>query len=188
MAIAKYNRQTHSDSLDNSDVPYRTALPNSCDGSAMAGNDSQGPNGPDRPVCAWEDRMMSRRDACLGVMCDGARPVYRGGGGGCRRTSYLLLVGAGLRRRQQQQRTAPPPPACGQGCWEGSPSTSAMDDMALRQDDEKEDHNPLFIVRHQDRIGTTVCRTHGNNFYGYRGQVLNIWYLKPTKVHIVISI
>ncbi len=145
MAIAKYNRQTNSDSLDDSNVPYRTALPNSCDGPATAGNDSQGPNGLDWPMCAWEDRMMLRKDACLGVMCDGAGPVYWGGGGGCRRTSYLLLVGAGLRRRRQQRRMAPPPLARSQGCWEGSPSTSAMDDMALRRDDENEDRYPFFL-------------------------------------------
>jgi hypothetical protein len=62
--------------------------------------------------------------------------------------SYTLLVGAGLRQRQRQQRAAPPPPTHGRGCWEGSPSTSAMDDMALRRDDEKEDLYPLFFVRH----------------------------------------
>ncbi len=32
------------------------------------------------------------------------------------------------------------------------------------------------------------CRAHVNNIYGYGEGVLKIWYLKPTKVHIVISI
>jgi hypothetical protein len=32
------------------------------------------------------------------------------------------------------------------------------------------------------------CRAHGNNLYGYGGQVLKIWYLKPTKVHLFKSI
>jgi hypothetical protein len=38
------------------------------------------------------------------------------------------------------------------------------------------------------RTNKEECRAHGNNFYGYGEQVLKIWYLKPTKVHIVISI
>jgi hypothetical protein len=36
MAIAKYNQKTNSNSLDDSDVPYHTALPNSCNGPTMA--------------------------------------------------------------------------------------------------------------------------------------------------------
>ncbi len=31
------------------------------------------------------------------------------------------------------------------------------------------------------------CRAHGNNFYGYSGQVQKIWYFKITKVHIFKS-
>jgi hypothetical protein len=76
MAIAKYNRQTNSNFLDNSNVPYCTTLPNSCDGTVMAGYNNQGPNGPDRPVRRWDNRMMLHRDACLGVMCDGVGPAY----------------------------------------------------------------------------------------------------------------
>ncbi len=34
----------------------------------------------------------------------------------------------------------------------------------------------------QNRSG---CHAHGNNFHGYGGRVLKIWYLKPTKIHIV---
>ncbi len=33
-----------------------------------------------------------------------------------------------------------------------------------------------------------MCRAHGNNLYGYGGEVLKIWYLKITKVHIFKSI
>ncbi len=33
-----------------------------------------------------------------------------------------------------------------------------------------------------------LCCAHGNNLYGYGVQVLKIWYLKPTKVHIFKSI
>jgi hypothetical protein len=102
---------------------------------------------------------MLRMDSCLGIMCDGVGPAYQGGGGGRRWMSYSLSVRVGPRWRQKQQHTAPPPPACGQGHWEGSPSTLAVDDMALRWDNEKEDRYPLFFVRHQDRIGTTVS-TH----------------------------
>ncbi len=32
------------------------------------------------------------------------------------------------------------------------------------------------------------CRAHGNNFYGYGGQVQKMWYLKITKIQIFNSI
>jgi hypothetical protein len=102
---------------------------------------------------------MLRRDSCLGVMCDGVGPAYQGGGGGHRWTLYSSSVGAGPRRRRKQRCSAPPPPACGRGCREGSLSTLGVDDMALHWNNEKEDRYPLFFVRHQYRIGTTVS-TH----------------------------
>jgi hypothetical protein len=46
----------------------------------------------------------------------------------------------------------------------------------------------LVLMTLFHKILQETCCAHGNNFYGYGGQVLKIWYLKPTKVHIVISI
>ncbi len=46
----------------------------------------------------------------------------------------------------------------------------------------------VHLWQSKSRHGGEECRAHENNFYGYGGHVLNIWYLKPTKVHIVISI
>jgi hypothetical protein len=37
-------------------------------------------------------------------------------------------------------------------------------------------------------LANSMCRAHGNDFYGYGGQVQIIWYLKITKVHIFKSI
>jgi hypothetical protein len=53
--LAPVRSITNSDSLDDRDVLYRTALPNSCDEPAMAGKDSQGLN--DRPVRGRDDQM-----------------------------------------------------------------------------------------------------------------------------------
>jgi hypothetical protein len=45
-------------------------------------------------------------------------------------------------------------------------------------------HTPKEIGHPQ----TCTCPAHGNNLYGYKGRVLKIWYLKPTKVHVFKSI
>jgi hypothetical protein len=31
------------------------------------------------------------------------------------------------------------------------------------------------------------CRAHGNNFYGYGGQLQTVWYLKITKLRYIYS-
>jgi hypothetical protein len=50
---------------------------------------------------------------------------------------------------------------------------------------------PIKVRRTLSSVGTSSsnrCHAHENNLYGYGGQVLKIWYLKPTKVHIFKSI
>ncbi len=48
----------------------------------------------------------------------------------------------------------------------------------------------LFVHLWQSKScnGGEECRAHGSNFYGYGGQVQNVWYLNPTKVQIFKSI
>jgi hypothetical protein len=47
---------------------------------------------------------------------------------------------------------------------------------------------PTGVMAIEDGIDGNICHAHGNNFYGYGGQVLKIWYFEPTKVHTFKSI
>ncbi len=70
---------------------------------------------------------------------------------------------------------------------ENQDSSLEISGVALpnNSDDIDEEEVPHFIPGARS---IAHCCAHGNNFYGYGGQVLKKWYLKPTKVHIVISI
>ncbi len=48
--------------------------------------------------------------------------------------------------------------------------------------------NAHLCLASPQSFSSAHCCAHRNNFYGYGGRVLKIWYLQPTKVHMVISI
>ncbi len=117
--LAPVSNMTNSVSLNDNDVPYRTALPNSWDGRAIFGTDNQGPKGPANPVLGRDDSISSRMDICSWDIDDGDGPAYRGiNDCGDRRRRLRLRL-----RRWTTTVGGTPFPSCPDR-WEEGPSTT----------------------------------------------------------------